>query len=191
MVPMSSTDFSAEDKQQALRTARESIQHGLVDGTALSVDTSIFSASLQQILACFVTLHKDNQLRGCIGSLEAHQSLINDIAEHAFAAAFQDPRFPPLSQHEFDSLEIDISVLSKPVPMTFTNEEDLLTQIQPYKDGLILEHGHHRGTFLPSVWEQLPERKAFLNQLKVKAGLSANWWHDDVEISRYETIMFE
>jgi len=191
MVPMSSTDFSVQDKDHALRTARESIQHGLTHGMALSVDTTVFSDNLRQTLACFVTLHKDNQLRGCIGSLKAHQPLIKDIAEHAFAAAFQDPRFPPLSQSEFDALDIDISVLSKPAPMTFTNEEDLLTQIQPFTDGLILEHGYHRGTFLPSVWEQLPEKKAFLNQLKVKAGLSSDWWHDDVKISRYETIMFE
>jgi uncharacterized protein len=187
---MHSTKLSSEDQNTALRIAKESILHGLQNGTALKVITSNYSQDLQQTLASFVTLLKNGQLRGCIGTLEAHQPLIDDIAEHAFAAAFNDPRFPALSENEIDDLSIEISVLSKPEEITFQNEEDLLNQIRPNIDGLILEHNFNRGTFLPSVWEQLPDKKDFLNHLKTKAGLATNWWHNDVKISRYETTKF-
>lgn len=187
---MPSTKFSNEDQNTALRIAKESILHGLQNGTALKVITGNYSEGLQQTLASFVTLHKNDQLRGCIGTLEAHQPLIDDIAEHAFAAAFSDPRFPALRQSEIDELCIEISVLSKPEKMTFKNEEDLLNQIRPGIDGLILEYNFNRGTFLPSVWEQLPDKKDFLKQLKAKAGLRSDWWHDNVKISHYEAIKF-
>lgn len=191
MAPMSSIKLSAENQQTCLDIAKQSIQHGLQTGTALKLQTSDFTDALQQTLACFVTLHEHGQLRGCIGALEAYQPLINDVAEHAFAAAFQDPRFPRLQASEFDQLQIEISVLGKPEPMSFTSEEDLLNQIQPGIDGLILEHGYHRGTFLPSVWEQLPDKNDFLNHLKMKAGLPMDWWRDDVKVSRYHTFQFE
>ncbi len=187
---MPSTELSTDDKSTALRIAKESILHGLKDGSALNIITNNYSEDLQQTLACFVTLHKNNQLRGCIGALEASQALINDIAEHAFAAAFRDPRFPPLEENELNELSMEISVLSKPEKINFENEEDLLNQIRPDVDGLILEHEYNRGTFLPSVWEQLPDKKDFLNHLKTKAGLPSNWWHNDVKISRYETTQF-
>ena len=187
---MPSTELSTDDKSTALRIAKESILHGLKNGSALSVITNNYSQGLQQTLACFVTLHKNNQLRGCIGALESSQPLIDDIAEHAFAAAFRDTRFPPLEEDELSELSIDISVLSKPEKINFENEEDLLKQIRPNIDGLILEYSYNRGTFLPSVWEQLPNKKDFLNHLKIKAGLTSNWWHNDVKISRYETTQF-
>ena len=122
--------------------------------------------------------------------MQAHQPLINDIAEHAYAAAFQDPRFPPVTTGEVAELDIEISVLTKPIAMAFTSEEDLLNQIRPGVDGLILEYGFNRGTFLPSVWEQLPDVHSFFQQLKGKAGLPANWWNNDVKVSRYETSTF-
>lgn len=188
---MSSIDLSTEDQQTCLRIARESILHGLSNGTALPVKTADYSSILQLNLACFVTLHKHSQLRGCIGALEAYQPLINDVSEHAFAAAFKDPRFPPLTENEFDQLKIEISVLGIPEAMQFIDQDDLLDQIQPGVDGLILEHGFNRGTFLPSVWEQLPDKKDFLNQLKMKAGLPTSWWDNKVKISRYRTFQFE
>ena len=189
-VLMSAIKLTQDDRQTCLKVALQSIKHGLQEGRALHVNTSDYSGDLQQHLASFVTLHKNGELRGCIGSLEAHQPLINDIAEHAYAAAFQDPRFPDLQNKEYEQLEIEISVLSKPELMTFENEEDLLQQIRPDVDGLIIEHGYNRGTFLPSVWEQLPDKKDFLNHLKVKAGLSTHWWDSAVKISRYETFSF-
>lgn len=190
MVLMSSINLSIENQQTCLQVARESIQYGLQHGTALKIVSSDYSNDLQQDLATFVTLHKNGVLRGCIGALEAFQPLINDIAEHAYSAAFQDPRFPALQDNEYDQLDIEISVLGKPETMTFENEEDLLQQIRPDVDGLILEFGYNRGTFLPSVWEQLPEQKEFLNHLKMKAGLSQQWWDNAVKISRYETFSF-
>jgi len=194
MVRMSSTKLSTPilsrlEQQTCLQVARDSILHGLQHGTALDVVTQDYAPKLQQHLACFVTLHKDAQLRGCIGALEAYQPLINDVAEHAFAAAFQDPRFTALQQDEYELITIDISVLGKPEPMQFENEADLLHQIRPGVDGLILEHGYNRGTFLPSVWEQLPDAREFLQHLKNKAGLPMDWWSDDVKISRYETFI--
>jgi len=190
MVLMPSIKLSPEDQATALRIARASVQHGLSYGAALKLATGDYSLPLQQTLASFVTLDKNSQLRGCIGALEAYQPLINDIAEHAYAAAFQDPRFAPLAQSEFENITIAISVLSKPVPMTFSSEDDLLNQIRAGSDGLILQHGHNRSTFLPSVWQQLPAKKAFLNQLKIKAGLPAEWWDNTVQISRYNTFLF-
>jgi AmmeMemoRadiSam system protein A len=190
MVRMSSINVSSEDQAVCLQIARKSIQNGLKYGSALQVITQNYSNDLQQNLASFVTLHKNGELRGCIGTLEAHQPLINDIAEHAYSAAFQDPRFPALQDNEYSQLDIAISVLGKPELMSFESEEDLLQQIRPNIDGLIIEHGYNRGTFLPSVWEQLPDKKEFLNHLKMKAGLPKDWWDNAVKISRYETFSF-
>lgn len=190
MVLMSSIKLSKEDQQTCLQVARESIQHGLQQGTALRVNHHDYSIDLQQQLASFVTLHINEKLRGCIGALEAYQPLINDIAEHAYAAAFSDPRFTALDKNEFEQLDIEISVLGKPEPIIFENEEDLIKQIRPNIDGLIIEYGNNRGTFLPGVWEQLPDREEFLNHLKVKAGLPSQWWDNAAKISRYETFSF-
>lgn len=188
---MSSIKLSPEDQKTCLEVARKSIQQGLMNGGRLEVITTDYSADLQQKAASFVTLNKYGMLRGCIGALEAYQPLINDIAEHAYAAAFHDPRFPALEEHEYDLLKIDISIIGTAEKIHFSSEEDLLQQIRPDVDGLILEYGYNRGTFLPSVWEQLPDKKEFLNHLKVKAGLPQNWWDNAVTISRYETFSFE
>ena len=190
MALMSSIKLTYEDQRVCLQIARDSIRHGLNHGSQLKVKSQDYSHDLQQQLASFVTLQINGQLRGCIGALEAYQPLIEDIAEHAFAAAFHDPRFPALSEDEFEQLEFEISVLGKPQRMSFESEEDLLQQIQENVDGLILESDYHRGTFLPSVWEQLPDKKEFLNHLKMKAGLPVEWWDNAVKISRYETFSF-
>lgn len=190
MVRMPSIKLSAADQKKCLDIAKQSILSGLQKGTAYKVSSHDFSSDLQTRLASFVTLHKYGQLRGCIGTLEAYQPLIDDIAEHAFAAAFHDPRFPAVDESELEQLDIEVSVLSKPESIIFKNEDDLLQQIKPNIDGLILEHGSHRGTFLPSVWEQLPDKKDFINHLKMKAGLNTDWWENDVKISRYEATKF-
>lgn len=188
--PNLSPHLSDQAQQTCHQVARESIKHGLQHGNKLIVNTSDYTEELQQDYATFVTLHKNGSLRGCIGTLEAYQPLINDIAEHAFAAAFSDPRFPQLSQDEFEQLDIEISVLGKPEAINFESEKDLLNQIRPEIDGLIIEFGYNRGTFLPSVWEQLLDKEEFLNHLKMKAGLSAQWWDNSAKISRYETFSF-
>ncbi|NOX92825.1 MAG: AmmeMemoRadiSam system protein A, partial [Gammaproteobacteria bacterium] len=129
-------------------------------------------------------------LRGCIGSLEAHRPLVEDIAHNARAAAFSDPRFSPVTAQELPALEFHLSVLSPAVPLRFESETDLLEQIRPGIDGLVLEDGPHRGTFLPAVWESLPDAAQFLQHLKLKAGLPKDHWSDTLKISRYTTQTF-
>ncbi len=189
-VLMSSISLTKEEQQVCHQVARDSIEYGLLHGKKLTVNTDEYPQPLQQKYASFVTLHIDSVLRGCIGALEAYQPLINDISEHAFAAAFSDPRFPALTNNEFDFIDIEISVLGKPEPVMFEDEEDLLNKIRPGIDGLILESGYHRGTFLPSVWEQLPEKNDFFQHLKMKAGLATDWWDNNAKVSRYETFSF-
>jgi len=179
------------DRQALLNLARESIQFGLTHGQPLAVKKQTYSTDLQQPRASFVTLHKHGELRGCIGSLEAHQALVNDIANNAFNAAFRDPRFPPLQANEFEQLHIHIEILTPPEPIQFNSEQDLLKQLQPGEDGLILSEGTHRGTFLPTVWESLPQPEQLLFHLKNKAGLPGDYWSDNMKVQRYHTESFE
>lgn len=143
------------------------------------------AAFLRKPAATFVTLKQQGRLRGCIGSLSVHRPLIDDVRENAIAAAFRDPRFKPLVPEELDSVQVEVSLLSPLQPMAFRDEADLLAQLRPGIDGLVLEHGGHRGTFLPQVWETLPEPNRFLAELKRKAGLAADFWAGDVRVSRY------
>ena len=168
-----------------LDIARASIANGLKQGQPLPVKWEDYPAVLQTPGACFVTLQIKQQLRGCIGSLEAFRPLLEDVAENAFAAAFRDPRFAPISEQEFDQLDYHISILSPAERVAFKSENDLLKKLRPGVDGLVLEEKGQRGTFLPSVWEQLPEPRQFLAQLKVKAGLPADYWSDNIRIERY------
>ena len=179
-----------QHKKSLLELARKSIQTGLESGHPVSVKKQDYESDLQVKAACFVTLTINQQLRGCIGHLEAIQSLVEDVAENAFSAAFRDPRFPPLKNNELQQCDIEISVLTPPQPMSFSSEEDLLEQIQPDIDGLILEDGFRRGTFLPSVWESLPDKQQFWEHLKLKAGLPKNHWSDTVKVSRYHSLAF-
>ncbi len=176
--------YSTEQQRQLLDIARDSITHGLEQSSPAPLLDGL-SPKLMEERATFVTLEIDGQLRGCIGMLEACRPLAEDVAENAFSAAFRDPRFPPLSHGEFDALEISISILSPPEEMMFSSEEDLLEQIRPGTDGLILEDGFRRGTFLPSVWEQLPEKESFFEHLKQKAGLSPGYWSNTLRVFRY------
>ncbi len=145
---------------------------------------------LRESGACFVTLKREGELRGCIGSLSAERSLVEDVAENAYAAAFSDPRFYPLQSAELRRLEMSISIIGKAEPMHFSSEHDLIAQLRPDIDGLILEEGYRRGTFLPSVWEQLPDPVDFVRHLKLKAGLPVNYWSETIRISRYTTHSF-
>lgn len=142
--------------------------------------------ALQRPGAVFVTLTQDGQLRGCIGSLEAYRPLEADVRSNARAAAFQDPRFTPLAADELARTRVEVSLLTPAVPMEFRDEEDAVRQLRPGVDGVILEWHGRRGTFLPQVWESLPERHLFFAHLKQKAGLSADFWAPDVKLYRYE-----
>ncbi|MCX7148260.1 MAG: AmmeMemoRadiSam system protein A [Rhodocyclales bacterium] len=136
--------------------------------------------------ATFVTLTQDGALRGCIGSLQAHRPLDQDVRANAVAAAFSDPRFPPLTLEEFSRTRVEVSLLTAPQPMTFSSEADALRQLRPNVDGIILIAGQRRSTFLPQVWEQLPDPRQFMAHLKQKAGLPADWWSAEVQLQRYE-----
>jgi uncharacterized protein len=197
MAPISSTENSAaafeltaQQQRQLLQLARESISHGLDHGRPMEVAVQRYDEPLRQLAATFVTLHKSGDLRGCIGTLQPYQPLASDVAEHAYAAAFGDPRFPPLRREELDGVVISISVLGPPQAVEFSSEEQLVAQLRPMVDGLILEEGRNRGTFLPSVWETLPEPRQFLQQLKRKAGLPADYWSKSLRVSRYTTHSF-
>jgi AmmeMemoRadiSam system protein A len=145
-------------------------------------------AALSQPGACFVTLKQQGNLRGCIGSPMAWRPLRDDVIENAVKAAFSDPRFPPLSAEELDGLSLSVSVLTPPVPMRFRDQADLLAQLRPGVDGLIIEDDGHRALFLPAVWEQLPEPGQFLAHLKHKAGMAAGHWSPSFKASRFEAV---
>jgi len=149
-----------------------------------------YSPALQQERATFVTLNINSELRGCIGTLEAHEPLVIDVANNARSAAFHDPRFEPLTQAEFERLQIHISILGIPEPMEFNSEQNLIEQLQPGIDGLILSAAGRRGTFLPSVWESLKTSEEFFKHLKLKAGLPPTFWSDDIKVERYTTESF-
>lgn len=151
----------------------------------LTIDMPNNSASMQQQAASFVTLQKQGRLRGCIGSLEAYRPLAEDVAANAVAAAFEDPRFPPLTAEEFPVVRIEVSVISSLQPMPVRDEQDALSRFRPCIDGVVLRFGMNRATFLPQVWEQLPEPAQFLAHLKVKAGLPADFWDPDLQLHRY------
>lgn len=187
MVPMS---LNEDQRNRLLQLAKDSIAHGLRSGKPLPVDASDHPSELQQPRATFVTLERDGQLRGCIGMLEAVRPLAEDVAENAFAAAFRDPRFPPLTADEFAGLDLHISILGPAEPMHFESETDLVAQLRPGIDGLILRENYRRGTFLPSVWEQLPDPGQFVRHLKQKAGLPAHYWSDTLRVERYTTEIF-
>lgn len=145
---------------------------------------------LSQPGASFVTLTIDQDLRGCIGSLAAWRPLGQDVPANALAAAFDDPRFPPLSRSEYPQVVIEVSVLSATEPIEFAPRADLLAQLRPGVDGLVLTAPGHRGTFLPQVWVELPEPADFLDHLLRKAGLPVSYWGSDVTIERYNVTAF-
>ena len=185
----------AETDRETLHSiAKASILYSLEEGSSAQYEKTLrlddYSPDLQQQRATFVTLNIDNQLRGCIGTLEAHQPLVVDVAHNARAAAFHDPRFGPLSKPEFEGLQVHISILGIPEPMAFSSEQDLIEQLRPGVDGLILTAAGRRGTFLPSVWESLETPEEFFSHLKLKAGLPSSYWSDDIKIERYTTESF-
>ena len=147
-------------------------------------------AWLRQPGASFVTLHMDGELRGCIGSIEAHRPLGEDVVRNARAAAYRDPRFPAVTPAEIPRLQVEVSVLSPREPLAARSETEALAQIRPGIDGICLDYGELRSTFLPQVWESLPEPGEFLAELKRKAGLPRTFWHPDLRLSRYTVDKF-
>ncbi|MBT6096053.1 MAG: AmmeMemoRadiSam system protein A [Rhodospirillaceae bacterium] len=167
--------------------AAASIDHGLEHRAALPVDIGEHAPNLQENGACFVTLKRNGQLRGCIGSPQAHRALVLDVADNAFKAAFKDPRFPALTPGERDGLDLSIAVLSPQTPMNFADEADFMNQLRAGRDGLIIADGPRRALFLPAVWDQLPTPVAFVQHLKQKAGMAADHWSPAFQAWRFVT----
>lgn len=171
-----------------LELARRAIRHALDTGKPLKLDPTTLPEALKTPGAAFVTLKRRGALRGCVGSVQAHRPLGEDVADNARNAAFADPRFPPLAPHELDEVTLSVSVLTRPAPMSFADQADLLAQLAPHKDGLIIEDGGRRALFLPAVWEMLPEPARFLAHLKEKAGLAVDHWSASFKAWRFKAI---
>jgi AmmeMemoRadiSam system protein A len=179
--------MSTEPGSALLQIARNAIARQL--GLPCGQDPQI--EALERPGASFVTLTCHGELRGCIGTLEAHRPLGEDVRENAVAAAFRDPRFAPLRAEEFDSVRVEVSLLTEPVFMQFAGEDDALAQLRPGRDGVILFYNCQRATFLPQVWENLPQPRHFMAQLKRKAGLPADFWHPNVMLARYQVTKWK
>ncbi|MBL4621920.1 MAG: AmmeMemoRadiSam system protein A [Immundisolibacteraceae bacterium] len=182
--------LTPEQRQILLKLAAESVDVGVNQGHHLSIEITDYPQALQVQLACFVTLHLNGKLRGCIGSLAPQKPLAEAVIDAAYNAALADSRFAAVEQQDASKLKIDISVLSLPETLTVTSESELLTKIRPGIDGLTLSEGLHQATFLPSVWQQLPQPAEFVKQLKLKAGFASDYWSNQIQVSRYTTDYF-
>jgi len=171
--------------------AKQSIKERLLNQKLLDL-TSLRTSypPLNQPGATFVTLNLDGELRGCIGTLEARRALLDDLVANAKAAAFEDPRFYPLSQDEFEKVEIEVSLLTPSEPIDYKDIADLKSKITPYEDGIILELGYKKATFLPQVWEQLPSFEQFFSHLCQKAGLGSECLEKHPLIRRYRVYKY-
>ncbi len=182
--------ISAGDRKALLRLARSAIKARLEKGAKVQ-RPELSSPVLLEERGCFVTLHKNGQLRGCIGTIEPVSPLVECVEQNAQNAAFHDPRFPSLSREEFSEIDIEVSVLTVPKPLTFKDGEGLKGQLEPMVHGVILSRGRHRSTFLPQVWKQLPDKEAFLEHLCLKGGMSAKAWQDPkTEVKVYKAEVF-
>ena len=184
-------DLSEDDQIILLQVAREALVDGVrgIPQTPLEIDK--LPDHFNQPGATFVTLTINDELRGCIGSLEAKRPLIEDVRVHAVAAAMEDFRFPPVNETELDQISIEISRLTTPKLLNWQNSEDLLSIIRPGVDGVILQKGIRRATFLPQVWDKVPEVELFLEMLCRKMGAGLDCWKDpEVEVYTYQVEKF-
>lgn len=179
-----------DHRAQLKRIAKEAIDYGLEHQQALIVDLPTMPEALIATRATFVTLEENEQLRGCIGMLEARRPLAQDVASNSYAAAFTDPRFPPVSRSESENITIHISILNPSELLSIESETELIQILRPNIDGIILEDDNHRATFLPSVWQSLPKPTSFIQHLKSKAGFAADYWSKDIRAYRYTTESF-
>jgi len=180
-----------DEQRMLLKLAREAIQTALNGEKILPLDLNLFSETLRENGASFVTLTKHGNLRGCIGTLEPHQPLAEDVREHAIAAAMHDYRFHPVEEKELPELLIEISRLTIPATLFFSNPEDLLDKLHVGEDGVILSDGFRRATFLPQVWSKIPEKSQFLSQLCIKMGSPPDYWKsEDIKVFTYRVEDF-
>lgn len=168
--------LTVEEQKTLLRMAREAMEYAVRGKKPPPPDPSALTPGLREQGASFVTLTIHGQLRGCIGALEAYQPLADDVREHAVAAALEDPRFPQVREDELGRIQVEVSRLTRPVPLEYTDADDLLTKLRPHVDGVILKDGYRRATFLPQVWEKLPDPSEFLDNLCWKMGAGRDRW---------------
>jgi AmmeMemoRadiSam system protein A len=186
-----SENLTTEEKQTLLRLARQALDTGVRGQPFSPLDPTSLTPTLRAEGAAFVTLTVHGNLRGCIGALEPYQSLADDVREHAVAAALEDHRFPPVQEKELKNIEIEVSRLTLPVPLKYTDPDDLLAKLHPGVDGIILRDGFRRATFLPQVWEKIPDPTEFLANLCYKMGASPDTWrHKHLEVLIYQVEEF-
>jgi AmmeMemoRadiSam system protein A len=182
--------LSDVDRKALLKLARSVIKTTLVKDEKIEKPDKL-SAALKEKRGCFVTLHKNGALRGCIGTIEPSKSLSAGVEENAVNSAFKDPRFPAMVEEELGDIDIEVSVLTVPRILEFKGEDELLKKLKPGIHGVILSHGWRGATFLPQVWDQLPDKKDFLKHLCMKAGLGNNCWKDkETVVKIYEAEYF-
>ena len=186
--------LDTSERRELLALARASIDAALSPGRGnnnlVPFTPGLLPPALTVRRSSFVTLHRNEDLRGCCGTLEAPRPLAEDVWRNAWAAAFNDYRFPPLTVAEWPQVSLHFSLLTVPEPLDVASEDQLLAQLRPSIDGLILESDSGRATFLPAVWEQLPDPVLFVRHLKMKAGWPASYWSNRVRCLRYTTESF-
>ncbi len=183
--------LTPEERAELLRIARQALEDGVLRNHLDPIDLSGLSPVLQADGASFVTLTRKGELRGCIGALEAHQPLAQDVREHAIAAALQDYRFPPVSPEELPEIDIEISRLTPLQALDYGTSEDLLKCLHPGVDGVVLKYAGRRATFLPQVWEKISDPAVFLSYLCQKMGASPDLWqHKKLEVFTYRVEEF-
>ena len=181
--------LTLEEHKILLRMAREAIEYRVRGEKLPPIQSASLPSNLREQGATFVTLTIGGQLRGCIGALEAYQPLADDVREHAVAAALEDPRFPPLSEDELSRIQIEVSRLTRPVPLDYKDADDLLSKLRPHVDGVLIKDGLRRATFLPQVWKKIPDPSEFMDDLCYKMGAAHHHWrnkHLDVFIYQVE-----
>ncbi|MDM7273435.1 AmmeMemoRadiSam system protein A [Sulfurihydrogenibium azorense] len=185
--------ISEEEGKFLLKLARKSIEYYLTYRSILPIDErDIPFDNLKRKGASFVTIEtKYGNLRGCIGSIIPYRPLYEDVIHNAVSAAVSDPRFPPLTLEELPNVKIKVSVLTYPKPLIYKDWKDLLEKLKPFEDGVIIKYKNHSATFLPDVWEDIPEKELFLSHLCLKAGLPPDFWKTGLsEVYTYKTILF-
>ena len=190
---MADTDqLTEEEGRYLLSVARKSIEQKISNLEAQVEFDSFDSNKFSEKRGTFVTLTIDDGLRGCIGNIFPQESLLDGVKANAINAAFRDPRFSPLSGKEWEKVKIEISILTDAKPLDYSNRKDLLEKMRQGTDGVILKKGYNQSTFLPQVWEQLPDKEEFLTHLCLKAGLDGNEWEKEkLEVLTYQVQAFE
>ena len=187
-----SQKLNDQEGKYLLEVARKTIDQEISGNKTADEEDKLVSPKFKEKRGTFVTLTIDDNLRGCIGSLIAQESLLEGIKENSINAAFKDPRFNPLSKKEWPKVKIEISILTDPKPLEYSDADDMLKKIRPNVDGVIIKKGFYQATFLPQVWEQLPDKKEFFSHLCLKAGMDGNEWEKGkLAVYTYQVQAFE